>query len=75
MQWKEQEEHAAHSWFVMHNASKKFNSKEHFYYYCNRTGNYNPRGKNKRAIKSQGTSYWGVSHHSHLAAGINYESH
>ncbi len=23
MQWKEQEEQAAHSWFVMHNASKK----------------------------------------------------
>ncbi len=45
-----------HSWYVMHNSPKIIGSFQHYYYYCNRTGVYKPRGEKKRAIKSQGTS-------------------
>ena len=54
--WKEEEERVSHSWFVMHTAPKTIQNYQHYYYYCNRTGTYNPRGSGKRGLKSQGTS-------------------
>ena len=40
----------------MHTAPKTIQNYHHYYYYCNRTGTYNPRGSGKRGLKSQGTS-------------------
>ena len=40
----------------MHTAPKTIQNYQHYYYYCNRTGTYNPRGSGKRGLKSQGTS-------------------
>lgn len=41
--------------FVQQCGSKWRNGKEYTYYYCNRHGNYRPKGSGKRAMKSQGT--------------------
>jgi hypothetical protein len=43
--WKEEEETNTHSWYVQHCAPQDFNEKEHWYFYCNRSGKYNQRGK------------------------------
>ena len=37
-------------------APQIFQENEHYYYYCNRAGNFNPRGKGERGLKSQGSS-------------------
>ncbi len=54
--WKEEEERTSHSWFVMHTAPKLILNYQHYYFYCNRSGSYNPRGSGKRGLKGQGMS-------------------
>ena len=54
--WKEKEETNTHSWYVQHCAPLDINGKEHWYFYCNRSGKYSQRGKGERGMKSQGTS-------------------
>ena len=56
LKWKEQEERSTNSWYVSNCAAKIFHGKEYHYYYCNRAGQYRPRGKGERGLKSQGTS-------------------
>ena len=54
LQWKNAEGNTQTS-FVQQCGSKQRNGKEYTYYYCNRHGNYHPKGSGKRAMKSQGT--------------------
>ena len=52
---KEQET-TTHSLYVQHCAPKVYGDNEHWYYYCNRSGEYTPQGTGMRSVKSQGTS-------------------
>ena len=42
--------------YVQKCAPQIFQENEHYYYYCNRAGNFNPRGKGEQGLKSQGSS-------------------
>lgn len=55
LQWKDTEERNTQTSFVQQCGSKRRNGKEYTYYYCNRHGNYRPKGSGNRAVKSQGT--------------------
>ena len=56
MQWKEEMELKSSSLFVLHSSPKQRVDYTCYYYYCNRTGQYNSKGKSKRNLKIQGTS-------------------
>ena len=56
MQWKEELEITTSSLFVLHSSPKQRIDCTYYYYYCNRTGQYNSKGKDKRNLKIQGTS-------------------
>ena len=56
LEWKEQEERETHTWYIQRCGAKLGTENEHWYYYCNRAGKYQARGKNERSLKSQGTS-------------------
>ena len=56
LEWKEQEERETHTWYIQRCGAKLGTENEHWYYYCNRAGKYQARGKNERNLKSQGTS-------------------
>ena len=55
LSWKEKEERNSQSWYVQQCAPQESHGKQHWYYYCNRAGNYNQQGKGQRCMKSQGT--------------------
>ena len=44
------------------------------YYYCNRAGSYNPKGKSKRELKSQGSGKIGNQYSVHIKAAENSSS-
>ena len=71
LQWKEVEELHPKSWFVQKSGSQMHDNNKHFYYYCNRAGNYQTRGNNERSLKSQGSNK-SVSHCSaYIQATVN----
>ena len=71
LQWKEVEELHTESWFVQKSGSQMHDNNKHFYYYCNRAGNYQTRGNNERSLKSQGSNK-SVSHCSaYIQATVN----
>ena len=71
LKWKEEEEVQTKSWYVQRCAPKQHNDKEHWYYYCNRAGKYESRGKGGRSLKSQGSSKV-ISHCSaHIHASVD----
>ena len=71
LQWKEVEELHTKSSFVQKSGSQMHDNNKHFYYYCNRAGNYQTRGNNERSLKSQGSNK-SVSHCSaYIQATVN----
>ena len=56
LEWKEADERSTNSWYTANCAAKTLHGKEYYYYYCNRAGQYKPRGRGERELKSQGTS-------------------
>lgn len=54
--WKADFETCTSSNFVLHCAPKKRLHYLCYYYYCNRSGSFNSRGKGKRSLKLQGSS-------------------
>ena len=56
LQWKDKEERATNSSYVMNSSAKIYGESEHRYYYCNRAGRYSGRGEGKRQLKTQGSS-------------------
>ena len=56
--WKEEFEIKSAS-FVLQCAPKQRNDHVVYYYYCNRSGHYNPRGEGKHSLKLQGSSKLG----------------
>jgi len=58
--WKEDFEIKSASSFVLQCAPKQRNDYVAYYYYCNRSGHYNPRGKGERSLKLQGSSKLGT---------------
>ena len=59
-------EKASRSNYVLECAMQNFNEHQHWYYYCNRSGTYTPRGQGKRQLKSQGTCKTGEKCISHM---------
>ena len=53
-EWKLQKERKSKARFLQ-NSSKIYGSVKHLYYYCNRSGHYNPKGHGNRSLQSQGT--------------------
>ena len=58
-QWKENIEMQTNSLFVLKCAPYKSLNQQTFYYYCNRSGEYKPKGEGTRQLKTQGTSKMG----------------
>lgn len=56
MTWKGTMESTSSSLYVLHSAPQKRADHSCYYYYCNRSGVYNSKGKGKRALKLQGSS-------------------
>ena len=54
--WKEKEECETQSSYVQQCAPTQLNGKELWYFYCNRAGKYNQKGRGERSIKGQGSS-------------------
>jgi hypothetical protein len=73
-EWKEKEEMSTHSWYVQNSAPKQLHGKEHVYYYCNRAGKYESRGKCERSLKCQGTSKAILHCTAHIFATINMKT-
>ncbi|XP_011402771.1 PREDICTED: uncharacterized protein LOC100634557 [Amphimedon queenslandica] len=69
MQWKEELEIKSSSSFVLHSSPKQRVDCTCYYYYSNRSGQYNSKGKGKRNLKIQGTSKIG----SHCTAYIRVQ--
>ena len=71
LQWKEEEELRTKSWYIQQSAPQTYGNNKHYYYHCNRAGNYQARGNNDRSLKSQGSSK-AVSHCSaYIQATVN----
>ena len=56
LDWKANEEVQTHSLYVQHSGSRIQGDKTLWYYYCNRSGQYNAKGCGQRMLKSQGSS-------------------
>ena len=61
MKWKETEEKMGKSWFVKQRGDRRTKHYKTSWFYCNRAGDYESKGKGKRSLKSQGTSKTGCS--------------
>ena len=55
-EWKKNFERESCSYFVKSSGNKISGSSKRSYFYCNRSGTFQTRGKGKRMIKSQGSS-------------------
>jgi hypothetical protein len=55
-QWKSKFEQETHTSFIRATGKKVVSGKCITYYYCNRSGYFNPTGQNCRGLKSQGTA-------------------
>ena len=58
-EWKELHQVESESSFVLHCSPKQRENYLIYYYYCNRTGQYNGKGKQVRSLKQQGSSKLG----------------
>ena len=56
LEWKEDEEVRSFSRFVQRNKGRHGSEATVYYFYCNRSGFYTPRGNSKRSLKAQGSS-------------------
>lgn len=56
MKWKAIEEAQTHSFYVQQSGSRVRGTGTWWYFYCNRSGHYQPKGSGKRMLKSQGSA-------------------
>ena len=68
MDWKVKEETKANSHYIQLCAPQLYGENEHYYFYCNRSGQYIAKGKGKRQIKTQDTSKAGSTCTAHIKA-------
>ena len=68
MDWKVKEETKTNSHYIQLCAPQLYGENEHYYFYCNRSGQYTVKGKGKRQIKTQGTSKAGSTCTAHIKA-------
>ena len=74
-QWKSQYEKRSKSSFSLKSSAKTSNSSQELkYYYCNRSGTYDPKGKGKRQIKVQGSSKMGFYCTSYIKTRLSLET-
>ena len=59
VEWKKITEVETKSYYVKKSGNKISSNNEYFYFYCNRSGIFAPRGRGKRVMKSQGSSKCG----------------
>ena len=67
LEWKSVQEEKVDTCYVQHCGARttQQNTKV-WYFYCNRAGKYQPKGKGRRQLKSQGTSKIGEQCSAHL---------
>ena len=68
LRWKEEEEVSTSACYVQRCQARVGNDTKVFYFYCNRSGFYIPKGDNKRSLKTHGTSKLNCYCTSHLKA-------
>ena len=61
-QWKKDEEIRYNSTYILQCGSRMRQQRRYWYYYCNRSGRYEAKGKDKRSLKLQGTNKIGTAH-------------
>ena len=71
LKWKAEEEAHTNSLYVQHLGSRVRGNTTWWYFYCNRSGHYNPRGSGRRMLKSQGSSKMGETCSAHLKVERN----
>ena len=55
LSWKEEEEKRTYSNYVQQCAPQLYGDRQHWYYYCNRSGVYQSKTQSKRQMNTQGT--------------------
>ena len=74
IEWKQEEETKTHSNYVLMCAPQSYQTYKHHYYYCNRSGRYNPKGRNTRNLKVQGSCKVGNNCLAHIKTKTNTET-
>ena len=74
LSWKEEEEFKCDSLYIQKSSSRLLGTIRTWYFYCNRAGNYVPRGRELRQMKSQGTSKVGGQCTAHIKAKRNEDN-
>ena len=72
--WKASKEIESNSRYSQHCSTQISLTTRRWYYYCNRSGQYTPKGEGKRNLKIQGTSKIGYNCTAHIKATENTES-
>lgn len=72
--WKEEEELNQKTRYIQKCAPYSDGNYKTWYYYCNRTGTYKPRGKKIRHLKSQGTSKIAKQCTAHIKATVTLDT-
>ena len=77
IKWKEEEEQRTQSWYVRDSSAKLYSEVKHYYFYCNRSGEY--KGKDSscrvRQLKTQGSSKAGKTCIAHMKVTEDIVSH
>ena len=68
LEWKKEEERKMNSQYIQLCSCQVYGSHEHWYYYCNHSGCYKPKGNEERQTKAQGTCKTGSSCTAHIKA-------
>ena len=68
LEWKKEEESKTNSQYIQLCSSQVYGNREHWYYYCNRSAHYKPKGKDKRQTKTQRSCKTGNSCTAHIKA-------
>lgn len=68
LSWKNDEESRTTSMYVQLCAPQMRGDNQHWYYYCHRSGNFQPKGKGKRQLKTQGSCKTGECCVAHIKA-------
>ena len=74
LSWKETKERETNSQYVEPCSSQKSASTQRWYYYCNRSGNYAPRGDGSRQLKTQGTQKIGHNCTAYMKVTQSFDS-
>ena len=72
--WKKEEEKKRHANYVLMCAPQTYQTHKHHYYYCNRSGKYNPKGENQCNLKVQGSCKTGKNCLAHIKTATSIET-